>query len=727
MVRPDLLDDWIPELNDVDAQTISCTDNVEQVWWRCPRCSTRYQSTVRSRVARGRTACPACSNSVGGGGGGGDATAVEAPAATAMAARPPATHPLSLTHPALAARWDTERNGGLTPLHVGADSTRQVWWRSAVSTDPQRSFRRPVFAFVRNSASPWEQSAATASLEWRLLQQIREAARVEEAEKLGSIPVTLIAAGASSLQNPPVWREGAAEAEVTTDTQRKSGGDDEDGAANTYHAATLPTREDAAAVALLWKAYAKPQLAQKQKRRDDGKTAEEEEETTVPNSADLPKARELFSLTHTAGRNSLLGELAAVAPLHSGSGGTAAVVREALLNQYVDFVQQQRRQQREHQRTDAAAPSLPPPVLHLDGAARPAESAASPSSGQWVDFFRLSREEVLPKGYVDPSAALYFSTDGATAAAAQANAGVTATIVSRALSSIAKEAIPPAPASAITPADEAELVFAYYPRRPDNPPAWEDDVMESLPPAVDGAVATLWREKEQHPTRASQTGAARKRFPTYNPLFRIETPFGKTVGDDGGMDGAADAAAAAHLRQEYDNDDEDDGLQRSAAHDPGAVLAAELRSGAGSSTTTGGSTSLVNSAIAALGSAFASTGGDGAFAGGDRGDRERRYRRGVQAPSALNFGDTTSTTANASGAVRHFKLSMPQEGLGGSLKWRRNVPELAKATGTSAQSEASAAPPSSTPSVQFDAPRTPRKVARPRKLRKDTAEVQGTE
>lgn len=76
------------------------------VWWRC-RAGHSYRAAIRSRV-RG-TGCPYC------------AGRAVLPEETSLAAR----------YPPLAAEWDREKNGSLTPQEISAGTHRKVWWKCA--------------------------------------------------------------------------------------------------------------------------------------------------------------------------------------------------------------------------------------------------------------------------------------------------------------------------------------------------------------------------------------------------------------------------------------------------------------------------------------------------------------------------------------------------------------------------------------------------------------------
>ena len=59
---------------------------------------------------------------------------------------PAAPVPLSASHPDLAAEWDDEKNGRLTPDGITADCDEKVYWRCP--DDPSRSWRARVRARV---------------------------------------------------------------------------------------------------------------------------------------------------------------------------------------------------------------------------------------------------------------------------------------------------------------------------------------------------------------------------------------------------------------------------------------------------------------------------------------------------------------------------------------------------------------------------------------------------
>ncbi|ESL06469.1 hypothetical protein TRSC58_05857 [Trypanosoma rangeli SC58] len=188
VVRPDLVDEWVPELNDADVSSVPCNSQIS-VWWRCAACGENYQATVRERAVVDK-GCPRCSlerqsqhvqhtN-------GGDRSVVEG--ATASSGDGKASS-LAETHPFLASRWDHEKNGLLRPTDVTSTSELNVWWRPAEGRPVhERSFRRPVYAFVEVPYSMEEQREAQARMELDILRQIRRAAKIAEARERDTFP-----------------------------------------------------------------------------------------------------------------------------------------------------------------------------------------------------------------------------------------------------------------------------------------------------------------------------------------------------------------------------------------------------------------------------------------------------------------------------------------------------------------------------------------------------------
>lgn len=102
--RPELLTQWHPTKNQgLSPHGLACNSR-QQVWWQCEK-GHQWQAPVASRY-RGN-GCPICSNRkiVAG------------------------INDLATVAPDLAAQWDREKNGDLTPDQLGPSSAKKVWWR----------------------------------------------------------------------------------------------------------------------------------------------------------------------------------------------------------------------------------------------------------------------------------------------------------------------------------------------------------------------------------------------------------------------------------------------------------------------------------------------------------------------------------------------------------------------------------------------------------------------
>lgn len=97
------------------------------VWWKCDK-GHSWRASVLSR-SRG-TGCPACTGKV------------------VM----PGENDLETLFPAIAAQWDTERNGSLRPDQVTSFSNRRVWWRCTLGHEWQAVVAARV---VENSGCPY--------------------------------------------------------------------------------------------------------------------------------------------------------------------------------------------------------------------------------------------------------------------------------------------------------------------------------------------------------------------------------------------------------------------------------------------------------------------------------------------------------------------------------------------------------------------------------------------
>ena len=103
-LNPALAAQWHPEKNGDLRPCGVAPGTRRKVWWRC-EAGHEWQASVKSRQAG--CGCPVCAGKV----------------------LIPGENDLATIHPALAAEWNRERNGSLTPRDVMAGSRRKVWWR----------------------------------------------------------------------------------------------------------------------------------------------------------------------------------------------------------------------------------------------------------------------------------------------------------------------------------------------------------------------------------------------------------------------------------------------------------------------------------------------------------------------------------------------------------------------------------------------------------------------
>lgn len=103
--HPMLAAQWDRELNGPLQPTDLVAGSHRRVWWRCQKGHV-WKSPVAVRTGKG-AGCPVCAGKV----------------------VVPGENDLATIFPAVAARWDWEKNESLTPEQVTPWSNRKVWWR----------------------------------------------------------------------------------------------------------------------------------------------------------------------------------------------------------------------------------------------------------------------------------------------------------------------------------------------------------------------------------------------------------------------------------------------------------------------------------------------------------------------------------------------------------------------------------------------------------------------
>lgn len=109
---PQLAAQWHPTKNGLLTPDQIPPGTTRRVWWICEK-GHQWQASVASRVSG--CGCPVCTG-----------RQVEA-----------GENDLASQFPAIAAQWDPEKNGNLTPRQVTPSSNRKVWWRCEKGHDYQ--------------------------------------------------------------------------------------------------------------------------------------------------------------------------------------------------------------------------------------------------------------------------------------------------------------------------------------------------------------------------------------------------------------------------------------------------------------------------------------------------------------------------------------------------------------------------------------------------------------
>ena len=104
-VRPDMLEEWDYELNDM-SPTVILPSTHEKVWWKCGL-GHSWQAAVFSRTREKGSGCPYCTGR------------------KVLAG----FNDLGTLQPKVAEQWHPTLNGELRPEDVTLGSNKKVWWR----------------------------------------------------------------------------------------------------------------------------------------------------------------------------------------------------------------------------------------------------------------------------------------------------------------------------------------------------------------------------------------------------------------------------------------------------------------------------------------------------------------------------------------------------------------------------------------------------------------------
>lgn len=137
--RPDALKYWCYEKNSISPDEVS-PNSTKRVWWHCERCGTDFLYQIKYKLSN-LDRCPYCLSMQ-------PKRKNDAPITKSLAHKPPrksrkpnakrqevARKPivkelsLSVRAPLIAAEWDFDKNGTLTPEDVGLFSGKKVWWK----------------------------------------------------------------------------------------------------------------------------------------------------------------------------------------------------------------------------------------------------------------------------------------------------------------------------------------------------------------------------------------------------------------------------------------------------------------------------------------------------------------------------------------------------------------------------------------------------------------------
>ena len=111
---PILAEEWDYELNEGQKPNEITANNNKAVWWKCPKCNHRWQTSVANRN-KGGTGCPKCAK-------------LER-TKTRYKTIIEKNGSFADNFPELLKEWDYDKNNGITPNELTPFCTIKVWWK----------------------------------------------------------------------------------------------------------------------------------------------------------------------------------------------------------------------------------------------------------------------------------------------------------------------------------------------------------------------------------------------------------------------------------------------------------------------------------------------------------------------------------------------------------------------------------------------------------------------
>ena len=113
-LRKDIADEWDYEKNGNLKPDFFSVSSHARVWWKCSKCGHEWKTAVSNRTYG--FGCPKC---------GREKAAVSSSRSRVV----PGVNDFATVNPVAASQWDYEKNGGLRPVSLTANSNLKVWWK----------------------------------------------------------------------------------------------------------------------------------------------------------------------------------------------------------------------------------------------------------------------------------------------------------------------------------------------------------------------------------------------------------------------------------------------------------------------------------------------------------------------------------------------------------------------------------------------------------------------